>query len=80
MWWKASTARSSSEVDAKQCPHCKLWLISKVSDAGMDPWEHDYDERATKRVNMIGPRAGCFAIFVLEVAGTVTLVLKTISI
>jgi hypothetical protein len=67
------------EVDAKQCPHCKLWLVSDVPRADMDPWEHDYDERATKHVNMIGPRAGCFSIIPLVAVGMATLILKTMA-
>jgi hypothetical protein len=45
----------------------------------MDPWEHDYDERATKHVNMIGPRAGCFSIIPLVAVGMATLILKTMA-
>jgi predicted amidophosphoribosyltransferase len=65
------------DVDAKQCPHCKLWLVSAVAEADMDPWQHDYDERATKHVNMIGPRAGCFSVIALL---SVAIIIGTLKI
>jgi len=64
------------EVDAKQCPHCKEWLVSARHDFEIDPWQADFRDKDTERVDMIGPRAGCFSILPLLFVMICTLLLK----
>jgi hypothetical protein len=63
-------------VDTKQCPHCKLWLVEDFPLSDLDPWQHDYDDRKTRKVDMLGPRAGCFSIFALLCVTIITATLK----
>lgn len=55
------------EIEAKQCPHCGRWLVHRNHEVELDPWQTDFDEKATSRVQIIRPRAGCFAIVPLLV-------------
>jgi hypothetical protein len=67
------------EVGAKQCPHCHLWLVADFPLFDLDPWQHDYDERKTQKVDLIGPRAGCFSVLAIVVIGMIGFILTTVS-
>ena len=64
------------EVGAKQCPHCKEWLVYVGHDFEIDPWQSDFRDKDTERVDMIGPRAGCFSVLPLIFVIVCTLLLK----
>jgi hypothetical protein len=50
------------DVDTKQCPHCKEWLVSPAQTAKIDPWSSGYKEKDIDRVDIINLRSGCFSI------------------
>jgi hypothetical protein len=66
------------EADAKQCPHCRLWLVADFPLSDLDPWQHDYDARTTRKVDMIGPRAGCFSMLLFLATGLGSLIHKAL--
>jgi hypothetical protein len=56
------------KVDAKQCPHCQRWLVHRNHDFEMDPWSTNYDDKASRKVDMLQPRASCLSVLCLFAA------------
>jgi hypothetical protein len=64
--WKAFLRRS--ERPRLSNPHCDENLVGRLYSKGLDPWQPNYDERATKRVDMLAPRGGCLSLLLLLLA------------
>ncbi|RYX84574.1 hypothetical protein EON83_09500 [bacterium] len=61
------------EIDARQCPHCLQWLAAPGKEI-LDPWQAGFRDKDVEKTDVISPRAGCFSVLVVLVAGVVWLV------
>ena len=54
------------ELDVRECPHCHRSLAPLALTSYRDPWQLGYDERLTRKVDLMNkPRPGCLAVLFL---------------